>query len=116
MTNEEAKNRAKEMTYEDAFYNLKKARAIPYKKATLIKINELIERYTIEKIGMFAELYGIPEKKGHWIKKEYSFECSECHSERAYGNEYCPDCGSHNGDVRIMPVIENAEALTGGEE
>ena len=38
-------------------------------------------------------------KIGHWIKRDGYWECSECHAERAYGNEYCPDCGSHNGDI-----------------
>lgn len=42
MTNEEAKEYAKEMTYRDAINNLMKARSIPYRKATFIKVNELL--------------------------------------------------------------------------
>lgn len=38
-------------------------------------------------------------KTGHWIERDGYWECSECHAERVYGNEYCPDCGSHNGDI-----------------
>jgi hypothetical protein len=43
-------------------------------------------------------------KTGHWIMHDNGawWECSECHTERAYGNEYCPDCGSHNGDIAKM--------------
>ena len=42
-------------------------------------------------------------KTGHWIRHVDDWEwweCSECHCNRVYGNEFCPDCGSHNGDVR----------------
>lgn len=48
MTKEEAEIYAKTMTYEDALYNLSQARAIPYKKATLIKVNELIKALSQE--------------------------------------------------------------------
>ncbi len=43
MTENEAIEYAKTMTFRDAIYNLKQARCIPYKKATFIKINELLE-------------------------------------------------------------------------
>ena len=41
-------------------------------------------------------------KEGHWIDCEdlgddgieYWCECSECHSERAYKTNFCPDCGA----------------------
>lgn len=42
MTKEEAEKYAKEMTYRDAINNLMKARSIPYRKATFIKVNELL--------------------------------------------------------------------------
>ena len=42
MTKEEAKEYAKKMTYRDAINNLMKARSIPYRKATFIKVNELL--------------------------------------------------------------------------
>lgn len=48
MTREEAEIYAKTMTYEDALYNLSKARAIPYRKATFIKVNELIKALSQE--------------------------------------------------------------------
>ena len=48
MTREEAEIYAKTMTYEDALYNLSQARAIPYRKATFIKVNELIQALSQE--------------------------------------------------------------------
>ena len=43
MTNDEAIEYAKTMTYQDAIYNLMRARCVPYRKATFIKIKELLE-------------------------------------------------------------------------
>ena len=42
MTENEAIEYAKTMTFRNAIYNLKQAKCIPYKKATFIKINELL--------------------------------------------------------------------------
>lgn len=50
MTKEEAEEYAKKMTYQDAIYNLLKARCIPYRKATFIKVNELIKALEQEPI------------------------------------------------------------------
>lgn len=44
MTVEEAKEYAKTMSYADAVYNALQGRAIPYRKATKIKLNELLEK------------------------------------------------------------------------
>lgn len=64
MTVQEAKEYARTMTFRDAIYNLKQARCVPYRKATFIKINELLEKLeTIERVGVFATVYGIPEAK-----------------------------------------------------
>ena len=43
MTREEAEEYAKHMTYEDAVFNALQGRAIPYRKATLIKLHELMK-------------------------------------------------------------------------
>lgn len=43
MTNEEAEDYAKEMTYRDAVYNALQGKCIPYRKATLIKLYELLD-------------------------------------------------------------------------
>ena len=44
MTVEEAKEYANTMSYEDAVYNALQGRAVPYKKATKIKLDELLEK------------------------------------------------------------------------
>ena len=43
MTREEAAKYADNMTYRDAINNLMKAKSIPYRKATFIKVNELLK-------------------------------------------------------------------------
>lgn len=51
MNKEEAEEYAKTMTYKEAVNNLKQARAIPYRKATLIKVYELAEMLDKENKG-----------------------------------------------------------------
>lgn len=43
MTIEEAEKYAENMTYREAIYNLKQAKSVPYRKATFIKVNELLD-------------------------------------------------------------------------
>lgn len=43
MTREEAEKYAKNMTYREAICNLKQAKSVPYRKATFIKVNELLD-------------------------------------------------------------------------
>lgn len=43
MNTEQAKEIAKQMTYRDAVYNALRGRCVPFKKATLIKLKELLE-------------------------------------------------------------------------
>lgn len=43
MTKEEAVEYAKTMSYTDAVYNALQGRAVPYKKATKIKLDELLK-------------------------------------------------------------------------
>ena len=43
MTREEAEEYAKDMTYRDAVYNALQGKCIPYRKATLIKLYELLD-------------------------------------------------------------------------
>ena len=43
MTKEEAEKYAKNMTYREAICNLKQAKSVPYRKATFIKVNELLK-------------------------------------------------------------------------
>lgn len=121
MTREEAEKYAKNMTYREAICNLKQAKSVPYRKATFIKINELLNELEQE------------SRKGHWIEHEWEemrekgyYRCSVCnHSYQRYtkgirksdvpyidGQEYklwncdnyCPNCGAdmrevYNGNV-----------------
>ena len=48
MNNEEAKEYATKMSYTDAIYNLSKAKSVPYRKATFMKINELLSQMDCE--------------------------------------------------------------------
>lgn len=43
MNTEEAKEFAKKMTYADAVYNAMQGRCVPFKKATGLKLKELLE-------------------------------------------------------------------------
>ena len=43
MTREEAKDYAKTMSFRNAVYNALQGKCIPYRKATLIKLNELLD-------------------------------------------------------------------------
>ena len=43
MTIEEATKYAENMTYREAIHNLKQAKSVPYRKATFIKVNELLD-------------------------------------------------------------------------
>ena len=43
MNNQEAEEYAKTMTYRDAVYNAIHGKCIPYRKATLIKLYELLD-------------------------------------------------------------------------
>ena len=43
MTKEEAEEYAKRITYRDAVYNALQGKCIPYRKATLIKLHELLD-------------------------------------------------------------------------
>lgn len=40
-------------------------------------------------------------KKGKWIIHENYDECSKCHCFTAIGLNYCPHCGSYNGDDEV---------------
>lgn len=74
MTREEAKEYAKGMTYRDAICNLIMARAIPYRKATFIKINELLDEIestkhlpSAEKTDWIPVNHKLPEEDGDYL-------------------------------------------------
>lgn len=76
------------MTNEEHIEQLKKLRSF-HNGSYGRSINKAIEALNQQKVG-------------HWIDCEdlgddgieYWCECSECHSERAYKTNFCPDCGA----------------------
>ena len=102
MTREEAEKYAENMTYREAIYNLKQAKSVPYRKATFIKVNELLDELEQE------------PRKGHWISHREHCEnlgvmpsglsayewCSNCDCgidvREWHRNHYnfCPNCGA----------------------
>ena len=52
MNREEAKEYAKSMSYRQAVYNALQAKCVPYRKATLMKLHELLDAITEEKKGL----------------------------------------------------------------
>ena len=63
MTEEEAKRYAENMTYREAICNLKQAKSVPYRKATFIKINELLDELEQDKPMVEIDLYSIIKQK-----------------------------------------------------
>lgn len=55
MNKEEAKEYAKTMTYRDAIYNALQGKCIPYRKATLIKLYELLDILEPKKSGLYSD-------------------------------------------------------------
>ena len=63
----------------------------------LVDENETLEGQVNELREQVARL---TRNKGEWIsrfddeKKEGWYECTCCHSERAFNTNFCPDCGA----------------------
>ena len=90
MNTEEAKEFAKTMTYRDAIYNLKQARCVPYKKATLEVINRLVDELdNLEnvKIGKWVDT---ERNEEYWGRE---FKCPYCGAKDIGEWDYCHNCG-----------------------
>ena len=70
MTREEAKEYANNMTYRDAINNLMKARSIPYRKATFIKVNELLKALEQEPSGDLIRRDDVFNALDRWYSEE----------------------------------------------
>ena len=68
MTEEEAKRYAENMTYREAICNLKQAKSVPYRKATFIKVNELLDELEQDKPMVEIDLYSVIKQK--YIERE----------------------------------------------
>lgn len=63
MTREEAEKYAENMTYREAIYNLKQAKSVPYRKATFIKVNELLDELIQDEPMIETDLYPVTKQK-----------------------------------------------------
>lgn len=123
MTKEEAEIYADHMTYRAAIANALSAKCVPYRRATLTKLNRLLS--VLESSGieeddfqtrMAIKALEQEPRKGHWINKHRLFdscsaECSSCHKrsngymhDNGFGlvstyYDFCPKCGSDNREV-----------------
>ena len=68
MTREEAEKYAENMTYREAIYNLMQAKSVPYRKATFIKVNELLDELEQDKPMVEIDLYSVIKQK--YIERE----------------------------------------------
>ena len=68
MTREEAEKYAENMTYREAICNLKQAKSVPYRKATFIKVNELLDELEQDKPMVEIDLYSVIKQK--YIERE----------------------------------------------
>lgn len=68
MTREEAEKYAENMTYREAIYNLKQAKSVPYRKATFIKVNELLNELEQDKPLFEIDLYSVIKQS--YIERE----------------------------------------------
>ena len=68
MTREEAEKYAENMTYREAIYNLKQAKSVPYRKATFIKVDELLGELEQDEPMVEIDLYSVIKQK--YIERE----------------------------------------------
>lgn len=73
MTREEAEKYAENMTYREAICNLKQAKSVPYRKATFIKVDELLDKLEQEPrwIPVTERLPENAKHKGAFCPKYY---------------------------------------------
>lgn len=96
MNLEQAKIYAEKMSYSQAVYNALCGYGIPYKKATKIKLNELLDAAK-----------NIDARHAHWIKGIFAdIRCSNCdfslcvHGSIITKLAYCPHCGAKMDEVK----------------
>lgn len=93
MTREEAEEYAKTMSFRQAVYNAMQGKSVPYRKATAIKLRELLG--LVDRIEVSEQ----EPKIGHWIEHPKGIYahlvCDNCLSRAPldYPTNYCPICG-----------------------
>ena len=98
MTREEAEKYAENMTYREAIYNLMQAKSVPYRKATFIKVYELLDELEQEpfmnkpcissKVCEHDKEVALDKIRAEIVKKHLSvMEKNDFESGRTYGYE-----------------------------
>ena len=99
MNMEEAKKVAEKMTYREAVMNCLYARCVPYRKATRIKMQELLElaeKQTSKKVvPIESEDETIDMDTGEWYPyTRTDWTCPICGEyETPYDDNFCSNCG-----------------------
>lgn len=108
MTREEAEKYAENMTYREAIYNLKQAKSVPYRQATFIKVNELLNELEQEPM-VEIDLYSVIKQK--YIEREVLDNAIKEIKNAGYNN--IVPIGEQIGDhrVKLCKVIEVDEVL-----
>lgn len=74
MTREEAEKYAENMTYREAIHNLKQAKSVPYRKATFIKVNELLKALEQKPCKDAVSVASVFEIMGNLMSIPYDFD------------------------------------------
>ena len=99
MTKEEAEKYAENMAYREAIYNLKQAKSVPYRKATFIKVNELINELEQEPM-VKIDLYSVIKQK--YIEREVLDKISaEIYNAIEFERKWLCDAGHTSKDIDI---------------
>ena len=93
MNREEAEEYAKNMSYRDAVYNALQGKSIPYRKATIIKLNELVNRLEPKNLPEIPVVVYPPI-----TKKIEIVHCSECtFFNNGFCTQYDMEADEHDG-------------------
>ena len=123
MTKEEAEKYAENMAYREAIYNLKQAKSVPYRKATFIKVNELINELEQEPM-VKIDLYSVIKQK--YIEREVLDKISaEIYNAIEFERKWLCDAGHTSKDIdialnaiksKVKDVLEKGAESEGVEE
>lgn len=104
MTREEAEEYAKEMTYRDAVYNALQGKCIPYRKATFIKLYELLDKLEQEPCEDAISRLDMLDAIGHgttYTSEELQGIIKALQPVNAQQWETCFDCPLSHGCPKI---------------
>jgi hypothetical protein len=110
MNREEAEEYAKNMTYRDAVYNALQGKCIPYRKATLIKLYELLDKLEQEPCDVFDEYGNYKYPSDVELTEPNTATSMPC--EDAISRQAVLDlCDSKDPDYKVIHFKEDVECL-----